>query len=96
MPRWQRNAEWGVVDRPKDGEHGGVLFAASLTEGLIHRVEGPAAVVARAALRGEGLTVIRRSCASELGVPEDDVDELALAELLEDLVTLGLLHKATG
>ena len=49
---WTRDPGWGVVDRPEEADHGGVLYAADLSTGEILRLEGPTAVIARAALAG--------------------------------------------
>ena len=88
---WRPAPGWGVVDRPAEGEHGGRLYASSLVDGPIVTLEGPAAVVARAVLEGKDLTEVRRWTAQALDVPDDDVDETAVHELVAELVGLGLL-----
>lgn len=88
---WRLAPGWGVVDRPEEGEHGGRLYVSSLVDGPIINLEGPAAVVARAVLEGKDLTEVRRWTAQALEVPDDDVDETAVHELVAELVDLGLL-----
>lgn len=88
---WRLAPGWGVVDRPQEAEHGGRLYASCLVDGPIVTLEGPAAVVARAVLSGKDLTEVRRWTAQALGVPDDDVDEAAVHELVAELVGLGLL-----
>ena len=90
---WGRGQGWGVVDRPGDGEHGGTLYAAALDTGVIHVLEGPAAVVCRAALGGVDAEGVRHVLADQLDVEATDVDDLAVEALLDDLVSLGVLRR---
>lgn len=92
MTTWHLAPGWGVVDRPTEGEHGGRLYAAQLLSGEISVVGGATAVVTRAALDGHDLTGIRRVTAVGLGVPMADVDLDVLREVLDGLVSLGLLQ----
>lgn len=88
---WSRSHAWGLVDRPEAQDHGGRLYAAPLTSGEIVVIEGPAAVVARAALAGLDTAEIRRVAAAHLGVTWEDIDEEVVGSLLDQLVVLGLL-----
>lgn len=88
---WQRHPAWGVVDRAADGDHGGRMYVAPLDTGIIRVLEGPAAVVCRAALAGLDVAGIRRAAAAELDVDVEDVDGEVVVELLEELVELGVL-----
>lgn len=91
MRTWERTPGWGVVDRPEEGEHGGRLYAAALASGPVTVLDGPSAIVARAALAGHDLACIRDVLAAGLEVDGAAVDEGAVTELLADLVALGLL-----
>lgn len=93
MTTWQKAAGWGIVDRPAEGEHGGTLYAADLGSGLIHRLEGAAAVVTRAAVSGLSTQEVVDAAAASFGVPHDDIDAEALTELLTDLQRLGVLRR---
>lgn len=90
---WDRHPGWGVADRPDDGEHGGRVYVAPLDSGVIHVLEGPSALVLRAALQGLGLDGIHRSVARELSVGVEEVDLEVVGELLDDLVALGVLTR---
>ncbi|SOC58322.1 hypothetical protein [Ornithinimicrobium cerasi] len=92
MTAWERGEGWGVVDRPDGSDRGGCLYAASLVSGEIMVLQGAAAAVARAALESLDTTAIREAAAADLGVGQDEVDEDVVDELLEELVTLGLLR----
>lgn len=94
MTAWRQHPEWGVVDRPMDGEHGGVLYAAHLANGAVHAISGPMAVVARAALSGVADGELLTRVAEDLGVPQDALDEHVLDEVLHELRGLGLLVPA--
>lgn len=91
---WRRAPGWGVVDRPDGADHGGRMYAAQLDSGVIHVLEGPAAVVCRAALSGLDAAGIRAEAARVLGAAVDDVDEDVVAELLDELAGLGVLQVA--
>ena len=92
-PTWRRSPGWGVVDRADEGEHGGRMYAAPLDTGVIHVLDGPAAVVCRAALAGLDATGVRAETARLLEVAVDDVDEEVVDELLAELVELGVLER---
>ena len=91
---WRLADGWGVIDRPEESEHGGRLYAAPLATGPVSVLEGPSAVVARAALVGSDLTAIRDCLVETLDVAHGSVDDAAVAELLGELVGLGMLHHA--
>lgn len=93
MVAWARTPGWGVVDRPDDADHGGRLYAAALATGPVTVLDGPSAIVARAALAGHDLGAIRVRLAGELQVDLGDVDEAAVEELVHDLIELGLLRR---
>lgn len=88
---WAPAPGWGVVDRPDETERGGRLYAAALDSGVIQVIEGPAAVVGRAALAGHGISGIRDALADRLEVATSDVDVVAVQALLDELVELGVL-----
>ncbi|AXH96880.1 hypothetical protein [Ornithinimicrobium avium] len=90
---WQRDPAWGVADRPEEGDHGGRVYVAPLDTGIIHVLAGPAAVVCRGALAGHDVDAIREVAARELDVERDDVDPAAVRELLDELVSMGLLRR---
>lgn len=92
-PGWALAPGWGVVDRPDDGEHGGRLYVAPLLTGEITVVEGPAAVVARAALAGHTGAELSSAVASELRVASEEVDDEVLEQLVDELRALGVLRR---
>lgn len=88
---WAPAEGWGVVDRPDEAPRGGRLYAAALDSGVIRVIEGPAAVVCRAALAGRAVSDIRDALADRLEVATTDVDVVAVQALLAELVELGVL-----
>ncbi len=90
---WRRHPDWGVADRPGEGEHGGRTYVAPLESGVIHVLAGPAAVVCRGALLGHDVDGVREVVARELAVPLEDVDRDAVVELLVELEGMGVLQR---